>query len=189
MPTYAPTQLSQATSLRQAFDLLLEHTKNRVRQRIRAAGTLQMQESHVKGLLEELGPDLPIGEITHQVVVSLGERLGRRLSPRTVAKRLSTLRRALRLAVARGELGAMPVFPEVALPPWRPRERNLRTFAEYQSLMAALPQRRAEWVAVALWSLQRPGDTERMCWCDVELKGDPPSMRIRSTKTRRPAPI
>jgi integrase len=123
------------------------------------------------------------------VVVALGERLGRRLSPRTVAKRLSTLRRALRLAVGRGELAAMPVFPEVALPPWRARERNLRTFAEYQRLVAALPQRRAEWVAVALWSLQRPGDTERMCWCDVDLTCDPPTMRIRSTKTRRPTPI
>lgn len=193
MQPYPDPQSRQSLNLRRALELLLEQTAHRVRQGVRAAATLDMQESHVKFLLEELGADRPLTEITYQLVIELGERLGRRLSPRTVAKRLSTLRRALRLAVACGELAAMPMFPEVALPPWKPRERILRTFAEYKRLCAALAQRRADWVAVAVWTIQRPGDVERMCWSDVQLSDDRlqcgPSMLIRSTKTRKPSPM
>ena len=179
------------TTLRRALDLLLEQTAHRVRQGIRSAFTLQMQVSHAALLVMDLGADRPLDDINYQVVFALGERLGRRLSMRTVSKRLSTLRRALRLAVGRGELAALPEFPEVALPPYRPRERILRTYDEYKRLCAALPQRRADWVAVALWTCQRPGDTERMSWSDVDVAvgSSAPSMLIRSTKTRRPVGI
>jgi integrase len=111
------------------------------------------------------------------------------LLARTISKRLCTLRRALRLAVARAELVAMPIFPEVAAPPRKPRVRILNTFDEYRRLMAALKVHRAEYVAVSLWTCQRPGDVGRMKWSDIDLDASPPTMRIRSTKTRRPDPI
>jgi integrase len=150
-----------------------------------------MQRWHVGFLAEQLGADLPLTDIDHRFVVGLAERWAAagNLAPHTISKRLSTLRRALRLAVGRGELATMPLFPQVAAPPWRPRVRILRDFGEYRALMAALRIDRAEWVALALWTCQRPSDVERMTWGDVDLDGDPPSMRIRSTKTRRPVPI
>ncbi len=189
MPAYNRRPTTTSNTLATALRALLEHTSRRVEQGTRSPHTLQMQETHVRWLLAELGAGLRLTAIDHRLIVELGDRSARHLSPRTVAKRLSTLRRALRLAVARGELAAMPAFPEVANPPWVPRVRILRNIAEYRRLLAALPLERAEWVALALWTCQRPGDTERMCWSDVDLRSTPPTMQIRSTKTRRPNPM
>lgn len=197
METYRPgsardTREDPATfTVGHALAQLLEHTAQRVRQGVRSAATLRMQRWHVGFLREQLGEDLALIAINHRFVVALAERWAAtgRLAPHTISKRLSTLRRALRLAVGREELAAMPLFPQVAAPPWQPRVRILRDFDEYRRLMAALRVDRAEWAALALWTCQRPSDVERMTWADVDLEGQPPSMRIRSTKTRRPVPI
>lgn len=175
-----------------ALQKLLEHTARRVREGVRAAGTLEMQEGHVRWFLGELGEALPLSELTSARVHELAEiwlqrggRGGGPISIKTLAKRLSTLRRSLRLAAVRGELDRVPLFPEIGLPPMRPRARALKTHAELRRLLAALPLERAEWVSVAVWSCQRPGDVERMRWSDIDLRNDPPTMLIRSTKTRR----
>jgi integrase len=211
MTTYPDPKPSQSSvPLRRALELLLAHTGRRVREKIRSPATLAMQESHVGWMLDQVVPAaifgaaggelVPLGAVRLEAfrtpaIAALLERWhiagGKEggLSLRTVAKRKSTLRRALKLAVERGELERVPEMPEIGLPPYRPRVRILRTHAELLRLTGALKQRRAEWVAVAVWTLQRPGDTERMCWSDVDLRSPTPSMVIRSTKTRRPVGI
>lgn len=202
MTKYLPQQPSQRFD--HALERLLEHTAKRVRDGLRSVHTLRMQEVHVQWmkaltLPAELAAQLGAAQLgavrleafTPPRLVALVEHFrlgvgGRVLSLKTTAKRKSTLGRALRLAVERGDLDHMPQLPEIGLPPLRPRMRVLRDYAELRVLLAALPQRRAEWVAVALWTCQRPGDVERMKWSDVDLRSATPSMIIRSTKTRRP---
>ena len=210
MTTYLRPQVSQpSTTIQRALSLLLDHTGRRVRDKLRSVATLAMQEAHAEWICEQSLPpsllgtagdlpvrlgDVPIDVLTPPVLVAViehwhirGGQDGRSLSLKTVAKRKSTLRRALAIAVERGEgLERVPEFPEIGLPPLRPRVRILRNMVELRQLLAALPLRRQEWVSVALWTLQRPGDTERMCWCDVDVESATPSMVIRSTKTRRP---
>jgi integrase len=176
-----------------------------VRDKLRSPATLAMQEAHAAWMIDqELPPpvlgelvrlaDLPADELTPPALVAIlehwhahGGQEGRALSLKTVAKRKSTLRRALAISVERGELDRVPDFPEIGMPPLRPRVRVLRNMVELRQLLGALPLRRQEWVNVALWTIQRPGDTERMCWSDVDLRSPTPSMVIRSTKTRRPS--
>lgn len=178
-------------TLADALERLLEQTAQRVRQGARSEWTLRMQQSHERWLCEQLGAGLPLEAITYRLVLELGEKSAAtgRLAAGTISKRLSTLRRALRLAVACGDLAAMPMFPEVANPPYQPRVRILNTYGEYQRLVAALRIERAEWAAVALWTCQRPGDVARMRWSDVGLDADPPWVNLRSTKTRKPTPF
>jgi integrase len=210
MPRYSPESSSQSPNLRRALELLLAHTGRRVKERIRSPHTLAMQEAHAAWMVSQevpaesfggaAGKFLPLGVVKLEAFttpriawlleswhVAGGQERG--LSLRTVAKRKSTLRRALKLAVERGELERVPEMPEIGLPPYRPRVRVLRTYAELLRLMGAVPLRRAEWIAVAVWTVQRPGDTERMSWSDVDLRSPTPSMVIRSTKTRRPVGI
>lgn len=192
MPSYPRRSAKQGfscTTLGDALSKLLEHTALRVRQAVRSPATLRMQEFHVRAILVDLPPAMAVAEIDHELVAGVAERWGQTLALRTVAKRLSTLRRALRLCVVRGDLDRLPPLPEIGLPVWRPRVRVLRTFEEYRRLVMALPVRRGEWVSLAIFSCQRPGDTERMRWSDVDLGSPTPWMMIRSTKTRRPDPI
>lgn len=205
MRNYPPTQQSQRT-LSHALAKLIEHTARRVRDGIRSPWTLRMQAVHAKWmeqvrlpveLAAKLGAavlgDVPIAAFTTPTLVDLIEHFrtaggvgGRPLSLNSTAKRKCTLGRALRIAVERGELASLPLMPEIGMPPLRPRLRILRDYAELQVVLAALPLRRAEWVSVAIWTCQRPGDVERMTWADVDLEATPPAMIIRSTKTRRP---
>lgn len=198
--------------MRRALELLLEHTALRVRDKVRSAATLAMQEKHASWMLgQELPPDVfglasdvppvrladvALASLTPPVLVAIlefwhgwGGREGGALSLKTVAKRKSTLRRALAIAVERGELERIPDFPEIGLPPLRPRVRILRNMEQLRLLLGGLALRRQEWVHTTLWTIQRPGDTERMCWSDVDLRSATPSMVIRSTKTRRPLGI
>jgi integrase len=206
MQNYPPDPNSQRLTLAHALARLLEHTAQRVRDGIRSVHTLGMQRYHVgwmsalhlpPELADQLGAQqlaqVVLSRLTPPVLVAVVEHWraaggagGRPLSLPSTAKRKSTLGRALRLAVARGELPAMPQLPEIGLPPLRPRQRILRTHDELLTLLGALPQRRAEWVSVAVWTCQRPGDVGRMRWSDVDLISRTPSMIIRSTKTRRP---
>jgi integrase len=204
--TNLPNPLHRSTTLDRALALLLEHTARRVRDGVRSVHTLRMQSVHVAWLTdqrlpaelaEQLGA-ITLGAVrlellTAPLLVALVEHWrthggagGRALGLGSVAKRKSTLARSLRLAVERGELASMPQMPELALPPLRPRMRVLRDHAQLLTLLAALPPRRAEWVSVAVWTCQRPGDVERMRWSDVDLRSPTPSMIIRSTKTRKP---
>jgi integrase len=205
MPTYLPKTHSQQT-FSGALDKLLEHTARRVRDGLRSPHTLRMQSWHVGWLADlrlpaELAEDLGAATLggvlldafTAPTLLVLVEHFrmhggagGRPLSPNSTAKRKSTLGRALRLAVERGELATLPQLPEIGMAPLRPRLRILKTHAELRILLAALPVNRAEWVSAAVWSCQRPSDVDRMIWGEVDLRSPTPSMIIRSTKTRKP---
>jgi integrase len=205
MPTYSPKTHSQQT-LSQALGKLLEHTARRVRDGVRSQHTLRMQSWHVGWLAElvlpaELAEQLgaaTLGAVrldafTAPALLDLIEHFrthggvgGRPLSLNSTAKRKSTLGRALRLAVQRGELATLPQLPEIGMPPMQPRLRVLKTHAELRILLAALPIHRAEWVSAAIWTCQRPSDVDRMKWGEIDLGSPTPSMIIRSTKTRKP---
>jgi integrase len=197
------SQTHSQTTLGHALERLLEHTAQRVRDGVRSLHTLRMQESHARWLRAfplpaELGIGARLGDVTlaaltpPTLIVLLelwrkrGKLDGRPLPLPTVAKRKSTVSRALRLAVGRGELAAVPQMPEIGLPPTRPRIRVLKTYAELRVLLAALPPERADWVSVSVWSCQRPSDVNRMKWSEIDLRSTTPSMIIRSTKTRKP---
>jgi len=180
-------------TLGRALELLLGQTRQRVVDGVRSAATLGMQESHARWLEARLGADYELELLTGLRLIELSEAWrargredGRPLTLSTLAKRLTTLRRAVRLAVQRGELDDMPIFPEIGLPPWRARQHVLCTYDQLLKLLSVLPVRRRDWVSVAVWSCQRPGDVERMRWQDVNLDADPPWMFVRSTKTRKP---
>lgn len=205
MTKYSPETHSQRT-LDDALDKLLEHTARRVRDGLRSKHTLKMQSVHAHWMAdlplpaeqaEQLGAArlgaVRLQAFTAPALLDLIEYFrtsggagGRSLSLPSTAKRKCTLGRALRLAVERGELAVLPQLPEIGMPPLRPRIRILRDYAELRLLLGALPLRRAEWVSLAVWSCQRPGDVARMKWSDVDLRSATPSMIIRSTKTRKP---
>jgi integrase len=205
MQTYPHHSSSQPT-LAHALDRLLEHTARRVRDGVRSPHTLRMQTWHVGWLSDRLLPSelaaqlgaatlgaVRLDAFTAPALFTLIEHFrnvggvgGRPLSVKSTAKRKCTMGRALRLAVERGELAAMPQLPEIGSAPQRPRIRVLKTHAELRLLLSLLPQRRAEWVSLAVWTCQRPSDVDRMTWADVDLRSATPSMIIRSTKTRRP---
>src|SRR5438128_11832951 len=95
-------------TLAEALDTLIAETSARVAGRVRSAATLAMQRQHVAYLLERLSPTLAVTEIDEAVIeqLVLGEGAGRRkradgsirpLAPTTLLKRLSTLRRALKI--------------------------------------------------------------------------------------------
>lgn len=176
-------------SVESAFSRLLEETAQLVGDGVRSAGTLAFQRDHAAWWCRRLGPRFPLDEITADLLDAIARdrtslRPGRALSPRTTLKRLCTLRSALKAAYRRGVLATLPVFPLV-LAPFRRRRRIFESFADYRRLVAALPVHRAEWIALCFWTLQRSSDVERAAWADVNLDADPPTIVIRSTKTRR----
>jgi integrase len=191
MPAYrTPPHRLLRHSLGHALEALLRHTRTRVADGSRSAGTLAMQAGHAPWLLAQLG-DVAIADIDEAALDALaararesGGRGGRPLKVRTVAKRFSTLRRALRLAHRRGELARMPLSPEFAMPPIAPRENIFRDIGEYQAVRRFLPPHRQDWLDVALWTGQHAGDIERMVWSDVAE--DFSWVMIRNTKNRKP---
>ncbi|HEY7541623.1 MAG TPA: hypothetical protein VIF11_15870 [Methylomirabilota bacterium] len=188
MPPNPPT-------LAEAFDALIAETTARVAGRVRSAGTLEMQRQHVAYILERLPPNLPVTEIDEAVIEALvsGEGAGRRrradgsirpLSNSTMLKRLSTLRRTLKIQKRRRAIDRMPEFPEI-LHDYQPDVKFIPTFAEAQRIAAELPPHRADWFWLALWTGQHPSDVERMVKEDIDPRGRAPWVRIRNSKNRR----
>jgi len=194
MKSYPPCSTS-ATSfdLEHALDRLLEQTRQRIADGVRSPALLEMQVSHRRHLLEHFGP-VRLAELGEEAIEAyVATERGRTargtnhgLSPRTIVKRLSTLRRALTLAKKRRELERLPEFPELSIPRYRSATTYLERYSDFEKLQKALPVHRAEWTALALWTLQRANDVDRMLWRDVSLTSSPPWMLVRSTKTGRP---
>lgn len=183
-------------TLAQALDDLLSHTEERVSDGVRSKGTLLMQQGHVRWLLQQFPPETPLAAIDElqldalaRVARKTGGQDARPLSPRTVQKRLSTLRRAYSVAARKRLVERIPLFPEFANPAWKPRDNVLRSFEELQSLLRVLQRypHRVLWVQVAFWTCQHGSDVERMTWADVgNLDADVPWVKIRNTKNRKP---
>lgn len=108
----------------------------------------------------------------------------------TVAKELSTLRQALRVAVERGWWTG---DPKALTPHWRtgyaPRETRLSR-AQVDALCGELQPHRARWVRVATLTGGRDSEVEGLDWSDVDLQRG--WVTIRGTKTagaRRKVPL
>ncbi len=153
-------------------------------------GTLLMQESHERWLVRKVG-GVPLDELDEALLEELaadraGERPNTRISPRTMAKRLTTLRSALKLACRRKHLAVVPEFPEIRGPA-KPRKYFLTSYAPLVRLLASIPVHRAEWVSLCFWTTQHASDVERMTWADVKLAtvGKPSAFLLRNTKNKR----
>jgi integrase len=154
-----------------------------------------MQRQHVAYLLERLPPTLPIAELDEAMIEQLvaGEGAGRRkradgsirpLAATTVLKRLSTLRRALKLQKRRRAIDRVPEFPEI-LSEYQPDVKFIPSFHEAERIAGALPAHRADWFWLALWTGQHPSDVERMTREDIDPIGADAWVRVRNTKNRR----
>jgi integrase len=152
-----------------------------------------MQRQHVAYILERLPPTLPVTEIDEAVIERLvmGEGAGRRrradgsirpLAPSTVLKRLSTLRRALKIQKRKRAIDRMPEFPEI-LSEYQPDVKYIPTHLEALRIADELPEHRADWFWLALWTGQHPSDVERMTREDIDpVEG---WVRVRNSKNRR----
>lgn len=176
-----------------ALTALLKHTAARVADGSRSASTLHMQEGHARWWLSQLPAATPMADLDEVRLEDIADNArlaggtdGRPLNVRTIAKRMSTLRRAFNVAVRRRLVDRVPLFPEFQNPAWRPRYRVLETHADLRRLCAELPPKRALWVHVAFWTCQHASDVERMTWANVgDLETDKPWMQIRNTKNRK----
>jgi integrase len=140
-----------------------------------------MQRQHTRYLLERIGAQTPIDQLTARRIAKLleeerGGRLGRELSGGTLRKRAYTLSQAIELA-----RGRAPQLPEIPYA-YRPRTVFLPNFDAYAALRDRLQPRHRLWLAVALWTGQRQSDVERMVKEDFDPRG--PFVIVRSTKTR-----
>jgi integrase len=179
------------TTLSEGFAALLLQTEQRVRDRVRAAGTLEMQKGHARWWAIELGPDRPLTEIDEQLLDAVCAR-PRRAGPETLRKRLSSMSGMLRLAHRRRHIPRVPALPQV-LVPFQQLARTI-SLADAIAIYKDLPPHRADFFWVTLWTGQRPHDVHQMTWGCVDLNGR--SIMRRSTKTRRvpirvetPAPL
>jgi integrase len=189
----SPSQ-QPAVTLGDALHALIEETTLRVAGRVRSPATLRMQRQHVAYILERVPSTVPLSEIDEQVIEALatGEGAGRRkradgsirpLAATTILKRLSTLRRALKIQKRRRAIERVPEFPEI-LAEYQPDVKFIPTFHEAERIAAELPAHRAEWFWLALWTGQHPSDVERMTREDVDLTGADAWIRVRNTKNR-----
>lgn len=180
MQTVLPTP-----TLSEALSALVERTLQRARLGLRSPATATMQQGHATWLLAQLG-DVALAALdAPRLELLLEEGLRAGLHPRTLQKRLSTLRQALALASRKGQLERLPLFPVFDMVAMgAPSHRWLDSWQDVDRLLEALPLDRAAWLALALYTGQRASDVERMTWSDVRLgEGE---IKIRHTKSRRP---
>jgi integrase len=189
---------SHTVTLSEALDELLEVTRQRVEDDVRAPATLEMQQAHGRWWVAQLGGQRPLDQVDELVLEELASRrrpprpahAGGRPSwgPATLRKRLSTLRAIIELQHRRRRLQRVPAFPHVLIPR-PPRVVILETFAEAEAIFHALPLHRAEWFWLCLWTGQHSSDVERMIWSEVSLQQrrgcSGPTMLIRNWKNRR----
>lgn len=139
----------------------------------------------VKGrqLQRVLGKDTPIGLIDAQAVDGyVAARLADGAARTTIAKELSTLRGALRLAIRHGKYHRhlAEVMPLDFSPKYKPKERALSEKEIYR-LLAALPPKRAGLVAFLLATgATYPSEVLPMQAGDVNLRKW--TVRLRGTK-------
>ncbi|MFL5310787.1 MAG: hypothetical protein ACJ79H_10085, partial [Myxococcales bacterium] len=111
-------------SLAESFDELLEVTRQRVADDVRAPATLQMQAAHANWWCHNFGAETPLEDMDERVLDHLatarrhppksahGGAL-RSWGPSTLRKRMSTLKAAMQLQHRRRRLDRVPAFPRV----------------------------------------------------------------------------
>jgi integrase len=175
-------------TIAEAISALIEQTEQRVRDGVRSAATLEMQEAHRRYWESVLGPTKPIDTIDETVLDELAERPRVRQKHarqpaglETLRKRMSTLKAALELQHRRRRIARVPAFPHLICPK-PPRPQVLISADQARRLFESLPRHRAEWYWLALWTGQHASDVERMTWSDVDLHER--TMLIRNTKNK-----
>ena len=195
LPQPDPQPPTASVTLGEALLALLAETSARVKGRVRSAATLAMQRQHVAYILERLPAELPIVEVDEEVIDELATLEGggrrkradgevRQLAGSTILKRLSTLRRALKIQKRRRVIDRLPEFPEI-LTASRPDRKFIRSHGEARAIAAALPANRALWFWLCLWTGQHSSDVERMTKEDLHPGGPDKWVRVRNTKNRR----
>lgn len=155
----------------------------------RAEGTLSMMEVKGRQLLRVLGRETPLSRIDAQAVDGyIATRVKEHTARTTIAKELSTLRGALKLAKRHGKYhrAIADVMPIDFSPAYKPRERALSE-KEIRRLLAALSPKRAGLVAFLLATgatypsevvKLSKGDIDKKRWV-VHLRGTKRSTRDR----------
>ncbi len=183
--------------LQEAIDAFLRDLEGRCHQGARSGATLVMHRAHLRYIVDRIPPTTALADVTAELVdwFALRELEGRRedatgekkpISPRTLEKRMCTLSLVLQSAQRRGWIEHMPRFPKLRAR-YVPNREHLRDFAELELLCNSLPVERGDWVWLAVFSGQRPGDLERMrAYVDCDPFARPPWMVLRHRKTRDP---
>lgn len=114
---------------------------------------------------------------------------GRPIGGHTLTKYACTFRQVLGAAKRAGWIAEVPSFGRIE-GRYRPRRQHLRDFSELQRLCDTLPPDRADWVWVAVFTGQHPGDVERWkAFTDCDPFAAPPRMVLRNTKNRTPGVV
>lgn len=143
--------------------------------RKRSEATIAMHRKHARWLLAFFGnraiADFE-GTAGYRLLLEYVEIEGpggRNVKCTSIAKRLCTLRLALREGERRGHFAKMPPWPELAADA-EPRTRYL-SFDEYQRLRPLMPPREMLWIDLAVWTGQHNADVNTMTWGMVDLGG------------------
>jgi integrase len=133
--------------------------------------TRKMHADHCRYLLAWFG-DAQIKTIGYPMMLEyVRAELRRGLSKESIRKRLTTLRMALREAVAHGVLDRTPDFP-VVRPRARPRQ-GFWTQVQWEAVNLAVQgdDDFRTWIAVNWHCGMHPSDLDRFRWQDVDLVG------------------
>jgi integrase len=171
----------RSTTLATLLQTLVDARHEQAVAGVRSHATVKFYAGCAAQWLRVLGGDLPAAQLDAATIDGyLSQRRRERTSEHTIAKELTTLRSALRLALRRGTWsGAIDaVMPARVESGYRPRTRAL-TLAEAQRLLGALEPDRAARVAFILATSARWGETCRAERGDA--RGD--RVHLRGTKT------
>jgi integrase len=181
-------------TLQDAIDAFLRDLERRARQGLRSGATLVMHRAQARYIAQIVGATRPVAELTAQVIDSWSVRAlegmqGRPISGHTLTKYACTFRQVLQAAHRCGWIDKVPAFGKIE-GRYRPRRQHLRDFEELQQLCATLPDDRADWVWLAVFTGQHPADIERMkAYTDCDPCADPPWVILRNTKNRTPGVV
>lgn len=131
--------------------------------------TRKMHADHCRYLLAYFG-DVKVESIRYTEMIGyVRSEMKRGLSKETIRKRLSTLKMAMREAIAHGTLDRLPDFPVL-----RPQNHPRQGFWSYVQWEAANLACDADddfraWVATNWWSGMHSSDIDRFRWQDVDL--------------------
>ncbi len=141
------------------LDDLEAHLENK------GARSLASVKSHVKPVREFFGSDRAMELGTKRIRLFVGEERRAGKAPATINRRLEVLRQAYRLAFKEDRLTRVPFFPMLA-------EDNVRRgffdHADYEAVVAALPEPIDDVVRFAYWSGWRRGDVLGLLWARVD---------------------
>jgi integrase len=162
-------------TLGRALDWLLKYGIRRV-----TAATRTIHVEHASRLKLFFGTDRPVTDfrgcsgykLLQEFVAKEGpETGGRGIKFTTIKKYLGTLAMALREATKRGDLDAMPPWPELPNDS-KPRERYL-TYPEYKQIRALVAPPWHVWIDVGVWTGQHSSDISSMTWAMADLGAGP----------------